>query len=140
MSLRTAFVALALVVIAGALAAFLWLRSYAPLEFAGGATGPDTKSPLFYRSISAPFSSETSHILSFRPHSSFRFGVDVHNGGRFPVRLEGIVATDDSWQGPFKIAGIQLQHKPTWPIFSGATSERRLGRWSGVGGRRPRSR
>ncbi len=122
-SLRTAFVALALVVTAGALAAFLWLRSYTALEFAGGATGPDIKSPLFYRSVQPPFSDGSSYILSFRPHSSFRFGVDVHNGGRFPVRIEGIVETDDSWQGPFKIAGIQMQHKPNWHIFKGATSE-----------------
>jgi hypothetical protein len=110
--------AVALAMVAGAvLAGFLWLRNYSPLEYAGGATGPDIKSPLFYRSVSAPFSGGSSYILRFRPNSSFRFGIDVHNSGRLPIRIEGIVTTHEDWGGPFRITGLQMQHKPHWSIF-----------------------
>jgi hypothetical protein len=47
----------------------------------------------------------------------------VHNGGRFPVRIEGIVTSREAWGGPFKIAGLQMQHRRNWSIFKGATQE-----------------
>lgn len=119
-----AAVALAIVLLAVAVTAFLWLDRYAPLEDPGsGASGPDIDSPLFYRSVSAPFSDETSYILRFRPRSSFRFGFDLRNGGRFPVRIDGIVPTFEAWRGPFKVVGLQMQHRPNSSIFKGATSE-----------------
>jgi hypothetical protein len=110
---------------AGVLAALVWARSYAPLEYSGGFSGADTESPLFDRSIVPLFGEEGSalevgYLLRFRPHSSFRFGFDVYNGGRLPVRIDGIQTTPRTWRGPFRITGMKVQPKPHTYAFDGS--------------------
>jgi len=109
-------------------AVFIWQRAAdagpAPLDDAGGSSVPDSESPLFYRGVDAPFGNgKMTYILRFRAHSRFRWGFDVHNRGSSAVRIEGIETTPAYWRGPFRITGLQLQHRPRYAGLAGATSE-----------------
>ena len=94
-----------------------------PVDPTPSVWGPDTKSPLFYRSINAPFEGKTTYILRFRPHAQFRFGFDVHNRGSSPLRIEGVVTGRSGCCFALRYAGLQAQHRPFAYVFAGATSE-----------------
>jgi len=88
------------------------------------AWGPDSKSPLYYRSVTPPFGDgKTSYVLRFRPNSRFRFGVAIPNNGSSPVRIDGIVTTSPDYAGMMRIVGLQMQHRPNAMVLAGATAK-----------------
>jgi hypothetical protein len=119
--------ALALVLLGAAIAVLVVLLKpgefRSPIDPIANGWGPDTKSPLFYRSIYAPFEGKTNYILRFRPHARFRFGIDVHNRGSAPVRIEGLVTGRKGCCATLRYASLQLQHRPNAYVLAGSTSE-----------------
>jgi len=108
----------------------LWSPNHVPFRTSHSPLGqsngwaPDIDSPLFYRSVSAPFGdAKTNYVLRFRPHSRFRFGFDVHNNGTSPLRIEGVVPTSADWRGMMHIRHVLMQHKPNDYTFDGASSK-----------------
>ena len=80
--------ATAAVVALAALAVFLWLRAYAPLD----ARGPFAPGPGLSADVEPTFGSGGKPVLvpAYRRGRSFETTVTVHNGGRFAVTLTGI--------------------------------------------------
>ena len=77
---------------------------------AGQRLGPDSDSPLFYRSVSLPFGdAKTNFVLRFRPHLRFRFDFDIQNRGRSPLRRDGVVPSSG---GMMHVRRLLMQHNP----------------------------
>jgi hypothetical protein len=94
-----------------------------PLDSQSDGFGPDISSPLFYRGVSAPFGESTSYVLRFRPNSTFRFGMSLHNHGSAPLRIDGIVPSRTGCCLSLRYVGLELQHNPRVNGFKGATRE-----------------
>jgi hypothetical protein len=122
--------ALLIIMVAGVLAVVLWRHEGVPFRARHSplgrafAWGPDSSSPLYYRSVTPPFGDgKTNFVLGFRPHSQFRFGVAIPNNGHSPVRIDGIVPTSRDYAGMMRITGLRFQHRPNAFTFAGATAE-----------------
>jgi hypothetical protein len=113
-------IALLAVIVAGGIVAVERARSYAPLAFFQGGYGPDTPSPLYYTSISAPFGDgQSAVVLHYRPNKVFRYGFDVHNGGGSTIRFEGIETQPGWWKGPIGVVGAEVQPDEQRKTFDG---------------------
>lgn len=113
--------------IGGGLALLVWPPTSVPFRTThsplgpGSAFGPDSDSPLFYRSVSLPFGdAKTNFVLRFRPHLRFRFDFDIQNRGRSPLRIDGVVPSSG---GMMHVRRLLMQHNPRSYSFVGATSE-----------------
>jgi len=82
-------VGLVAVIAAAALAVFLWLRAYAPLDVlrTGYAPGPGLAAD-----VQPVLGSEGKPVLipQYRPGRSFDTAFTLHNGGRFAVEILGL--------------------------------------------------
>jgi len=126
---RVVSAVLAAAIVVG-LAIALWPPNGVPFRAArsplgpSNGYGPDSLSPLFYRSMSLPFGDErTNFVLRFRPHSRFRFDFDIENRGRSPLRIEGVVPTSPDWAGMMHIRRLLFQHNPRSFSHVGATPD-----------------
>ena len=123
---RVLFAIAVLVVGALVLGLAFWTRDASsstpsPLGPSNGG-GPDINSPLFYRSVRAPFGdAKTNLVLGFKPHSEFRFGFNIWNRGDSPVRIEGVVPPEEGWLGMAPIRRLLFQPKPQNYTLDGAT-------------------
>ena len=93
-----------------------------PLDSDSDAWGPDSKSPLYYRSVTAPFTGKTNYVLRFRPHARFRFGMDIRNRGSSPVRIDGVVTDPAMCCAALRFVGFEAQHRPNEYSLAGSTS------------------
>jgi hypothetical protein len=110
---------LALALVGAVLASFFFIRSYAPLEWAGGASGADTRLSTYYDSVQTTGvegETLTAYVFRHAPGQTIRLGVDVHNGGRFPVRIEALVP---SVGGTLHVVGMEVQPDERRKIFRG---------------------
>jgi hypothetical protein len=116
---RVTVAVLALALVGALVAAALFIRSYAPLEWAGGASGADTRLSTYYDSVQTTGvdgETVTAHVFRHAPGQTIRLGVDVHNGGRLPVRIE---ALEPSVAGALHVVGMEVQPNERLKTFRG---------------------
>jgi hypothetical protein len=116
---RTVLAVVALGLVGAVAVAVLLARSYAPLEWAGGATGADTRTPSYYDSVQTREEDgeiRTAYVFRHSPGQTLRLGVDLYNGGRFPVRIEGV---EPSASGALQVVGLDVQPNPQQKVFRG---------------------
>lgn len=103
-----ALIAVALTVIGLVIGAVVWIDSYQPIVFAGGAQDPlDSK----------PTPGQAGVTVVFRKGHPFLYGITIHNDDPFTVRVLGVPRSNtDFYAGPLLMSKDQTGHMDEKPL------------------------